>query len=145
MACKLKNFYMPGVCHVGNLEKSEFFNSFLSLLLKLHLIRKHFERQRETMASKERESHLWFPVLNGTTHLSMCRMTNSLPQQQEVLSHNFSAVEQNWALGDTGQGRRTKSHRRKGREEKRNGQVVNFNWIFAKWKRALAALLFQEN
>lgn len=111
----------------GKLGKKWVFQLILEFTLKTAPNRKHFERQRETMASKERESHLWFPVLNGTTHLSMCRMTNSLPQQQEVLSHNFSAVEQNWALGDTGQGRRTKSHRRKGREKKWPGGQLQFN------------------
>lgn len=129
VVCKLKNFYIPGVCHVGNLEKTGFFHPFLSLLFKLQLIRKHFERQRETTVSKERESHLWFHVPNGTTQLSTCRMTNSLPQQQqqEMLSHNLNAVEQSWPLGDTGQGRRTKSHRRKGRGRKWPGGQLQLN------------------
>lgn len=36
-------------------------------------------------------------------------MSNSLPQQQqEMLSQTLNAAEQNWPLGDTGQGRRTK-------------------------------------
>lgn len=115
-----KELLYSWVCHAGNLDKTRVFNPFLTLLLKLQLIRKHFERQRETTVSKERESHLWFHVPNGTTQPSTCRMTNSLPQQQqqEMLSHNLNAVEQSWPLGDTGQGRRTKSHRRKGRGKK---------------------------
>lgn len=122
------------------MEKTEFFNLFLSPLLKLHLIRKHFWDAKGDHCQQR----------NGIPSVISClKWHHTAEYVQDVqltapaaagnVKPNLECCWAELAFGGHRSGEEDKNLT-EGKEEERNGQEINCSWVFAKWRSN--ALLF---